>query len=267
MKEKTKKKMKTFLDNNPWLKLIPNFLTICNSLCGFSAILYTLHVYDEPKQQSAVLAISAWIILGAMVFDALDGFTARILNATSMHGAQMDSLADMVTFGVAPATIVAIMAHHLRDLESYQYIVVWLMSAIYIACAALRLATYNVHAILEKKSDGKFSGLPSPGAAAAICSIIIYYNYAMQNNNNSEFILKGLPIYTAFMGLMMVAPVKYVHAGKWLQSVRRNKKRLALLILIIISLILYPQLSTVLIINLYIISGPIGTLYSKYIKK
>ena len=262
-----KKRFRKIIKENRWVKYIPNILTICNSLCGFSAILFTLTIY-ESDSKSMVLAISAWIILIAMVFDALDGVAARFFNAASMHGMQMDSLADMVTFGMAPATVVAIMAKTLRDFQPGQYKYVWLMCGIYIACAALRLATYNVHAILEKKSDGKFTGLPSPGAAAAVCSIILYYNFAVNNKlNYAAYILYFLPFYTAFLGIMMVAPIKYVHAGKWLQSVRRNKQRLLILITMIIGIIIRPQLVTVAIINLYIISGPILTLSEILIPK
>ena len=89
-----------------YLKWIPNALTLGNSLCGFAAILFTLQVYDPGNAEtvSSIFAFSAFMIICAMVFDAFDGYAARLLNAASLHGIQMDSLADMVTFGVAPAT-------------------------------------------------------------------------------------------------------------------------------------------------------------------
>ena len=106
-----KRNFKSILERNRWLKAVPNALTLCNSLCGFGAILYTLLVYDTAMATEMgveeIFAVSAWLILFAMFFDAFDGLAARVLNATSMHGIQMDSLADMVTFGVAPATLVS----------------------------------------------------------------------------------------------------------------------------------------------------------------
>ena len=171
-----KKRFKTLIERNRWFKSVPNALTLCNSVCGFGAILYTLRAYSSSRGVTDVFAISACIILFAMVFDALDGFAARIFNAASMKGIQMDSLADMVTFGVAPATLVAIMAHHLKQMSNSQYLIVCGLAAVYLGGAALRLATYNVHAMLEKKSSDKFTGLPTPGAAAAICSIVIFCN-------------------------------------------------------------------------------------------
>lgn len=115
-----KKNVRAFLERNRWLKGVPNSLTICNSLCGFAAIINTLRVYevmtssDGSIDSAEILAMSAFMILFAMVFDAFDGFAARILNAASMHGIQMDSLADMVTFGVAPATLIVVMTHSLE---------------------------------------------------------------------------------------------------------------------------------------------------------
>lgn len=265
-----KKNLQGFIAKNKWLKYVPNSLTLCNSLCGFSAILYTLFVYDNPQASpESILAISAWIILFAMVFDALDGYAARIFNATSMHGVQMDSLADMVTFGVAPAVVVAITAHKLRpailpEMETWQYFFIWGLCGIYLGCAALRLATYNVHAILEKKSGDKFYGLPSPGAAAAICSIVIFYSERDEEMNQ---IITILPFYVAFLGLLMVSKIQYQHMGKWIISIKRNKKRLFLGIIVLCCTIYSPRTTIAIIINLYILSGPFMAIIRKLIRK
>jgi CDP-diacylglycerol--serine O-phosphatidyltransferase len=250
------------LENNRWLKGVPTTLTICNSLCGFAAILYTLHVYDPVNARSPenIFAISAWIILAAMIFDALDGFAARIFNAASMHGVQMDSLADMVTFGVAPAVLVSVMVHSLREMKHYQYLFLWTFCAIYLGCAALRLATYNVHAILERKSGDKFSGLPSPGAAAAVCSLVIFYS---MKSGEIKQILSILPIYACLLGLLMVSDIKYLHVGKWVSSVRRNPRHLLWLIVACVIFVLHPQFTAVFLVNAYVLSGPFFALIRK----
>lgn len=251
-----KGKFKEFIRTNKWFKGVPTTLTICNSICGFIAVIYSFHVYDvkNPASPESILAISAWIILFAMVFDALDGFAARIFNAASMHGMQMDSLADMVTFGTAPPILVAVMVFKLRELQQYQYIILWVFCAIYLGCAALRLATYNVHAILNKKSGEKFNGLPSPGAAAAVCSLIIYYS---MKSGEIKQILQFLPFYAGILGVLMVSNIKYHHIGKWIQSTRRNNKRLFVLIAALIFLVVNPQFCIVFLINAYVLSGPI----------
>ena len=250
-----RKNFKKLIEDNWWLKKLPTTLTICNSLCGFAAILYSFHVYEcgddlAPK----ILSLSACIILGAMFFDVLDGFTARIFNAASMHGMQMDSLADMVTFGVAPAVLVSVMAHKLLELQGNSYYFVWLMSAIYLGCAALRLATYNVHAILEKKSADKFSGLPSPGAAAAICSLVIYYGTL--DNADSRLIFY-FPIYTAVLGFLMVSPVKYVHMGKMVINARKSRKMMLMILAYALLLFYKPADVIVISINLYVVLPPL----------
>ena len=253
-----RKNIKKLIEDNWWLKKLPTTLTIGNSLCGFGAILYTFHAYTTDKDVAPkVLALSACIVLMAMIFDAFDGFAARFFNAASMHGMQMDSLADMVTFGVAPAVIVSVMAHVLRELQGNSYYFVWLMSAMYLGCAALRLATYNVHAILEKKSSDKFKGLPAPGAAAAICSLVIFFSNAGAEH---AFILYYLPIYTGFLGILMVSSIQYQHMGKWLISVKRNNRRLVGLIVFLVFLFFYPELVSVLAINCYVLLGPVNTI-------
>ena len=264
-----KQKFKALIEKNKWIKAVPNCLTLCNSLCGFASILITLQAYKYTDDTAAVATIFAWsagMILFAMVFDALDGFAARILNAASMHGLQMDSLSDMVTFGVAPATLVAVMTHSMRHLDTFrQYIPVCILCAVYLGCAALRLATYNVHAILEKKSGEKFSGLPSPGAAAAICSLVLFT--AIRDGKVNRLI-QFLPVYAAILGILMVSSIPYVHGAKWIVSTKRNRKRLFTLILILAiwigsSFVCNPLVVPVILINAYVIWGPLAFLAVK----
>ena len=266
-----------------WYKKIPTLLTIGNSLCGFTAILWCLKAYEKTgvlhgaEKDLTVLPIifasCAWLILVAMIFDALDGWTARKLKATSLHGLQMDSLADMVTFGVTPAVVVAISAH-INTLEGigmgfykadglFRYDrLVWLSCCIYMACAACRLALYNVHAIEEKKG-GNFTGIPSPGAAAAVCSIII-----LNTNDIPEWVMtRFLPIYTACLGLLMISTIPYPHMGKWLISpVKRTRKLFVLGTIFGLGIYEYinmgsPKTTAAGIITVYVFSGPIKYFY------
>ncbi len=266
-----KQRFKKMLERNRWIKGVPNSLTLCNSLCGFASVLITLQAYkfaDDPNKMAHIFAISAAMILFAMVFDALDGFAARLLNAGSMHGLQMDSLADMTTFGVAPATLVAVMAHNVEQLDTLrEYVPICLLCAVYLGCAALRLATYNVHAILEKKSSEKFSGLPSPGAAAAICVLVIFSTYSSDLLPNDRLI-RYLPFYAALLGILMVCKIPYMHFAKWIVSTKRNKQRLFFLILLfaawIASGFLYNwYVFPTLVVNVYVVWGPIAYLAVK----
>jgi len=264
-----KQRFRDLLARNRWLKWVPNALTLGNALCGFAAILYTLQAYErvlfnDSAEMEKIFAGSALMILGAMVFDAFDGYAARLLNAASIHGIQMDSLADMVTFGVAPATVVAVMAHALNPLLTRQFMLVWCLCAVYLGCAALRLAKYNVHAMLEKKSSEKFSGLPSPGAAAALCSVIIYY--AVEGGPERQILqrlISFLPYYAAVLGLLMVSEIQYQHFGKWIFSIPRHKKRLVIVIVVLIAACYQPALVALILINGYIIWAPLAALAVK----
>ncbi len=252
-----KNRLERIINRSRWLKAIPNTLTLFNSLCGFAAILLTLQVYNRGTPPNPVFATSALIILSAMIFDALDGFAARILDAASMHGIQMDSLADMVTFGVAPATVVAIMTHSCRELNRHQEIAVYLLCSVYLGGAALRLATYNVHAILNQKTGDEFTGLPSPGAAAAICSVVIFAVYSSVSPIPIEQLLRVLPAYAALLGLLMISNIPYIHLGKWLLAARRSRRQQIWLLLMLAAVALFRADGLLMLVTIYVLSGPV----------
>lgn len=238
------------------LRWVPNTLTLCNSWCGFAAILWTLTVYERNQDIYDILSVSAVVILGAMIFDVLDGFAARMLDAQSIHGIQMDSLADMVTFGVAPAVLMAILTHRLQDQQTtLQVCATYLLCAVYLGGAALRLATYNVHALLEKKDDGTFHGLPSPGAAAAIASVVLA---ARGHEGNLSWLAAVLPYYAAVLGILMISPLPYTHIGRWLLAIRPGEPVKMLLILAVVALTaLFRENAVFGMITLYVLSGPV----------
>ncbi len=283
-------------------KKIPTLLTLGNSICGFTAILLALQAYEKILVKNSldhfeiispnadvtvmpyVFAACAWVIIGAMIFDALDGWTARKLNATSLHGIEMDSLADMVTFGVAPAVLVYIYAHvtvflgfsEVKDLGFIrQDRLFWLAGVVYMGCAALRLALYNAVEMERKfnpreeedKSMG-FRGIPSPGAASAVCSIVIM---GTTEANLPDWLMTFfLPIYTAFLGLLMVSTIPYPHVFKWMVS-KKNRTRKWIMLLLIIAMRFAevarygfgPKMTVAALINLYVLSGPISLILSK----
>ena len=247
---KMKKKTVVFLKRNKWLKAVPNTLTVCNSLCGFAAILNALQAYKDTKDPMIVFVVSACMILCAMIFDALDGFSARIFNAASLKGIQMDSLADMVTFGVAPAVLVAVMAH-LYSATKLGYYAAWLLCAIYLAAAAHRLAQYNVMTMVEKKSSQKFYGLPTPGGAAAICSLVFLFGIYRPGHG----VVKILPWYAGILGLLLVSKIRYQHMGKWLGTLKKHRKRQAVLVMLIICFIINPPIVAAVAINGYVLWG------------
>ena len=237
------------------LRWLPNTLTLCNSWCGFAAILGTLTVYESQSETYDRLAVSALIILGAMIFDVLDGFAARMLNATSMHGLQMDSLSDMVTFGVAPAVLMAVLTHCVQNMQTtWEVLLTFLLCSVYVGCAALRLATYNVKA-MEKSDDGNvFHGLPSPGAAAAIVSLVLVIRVYDRDFSHLALVL---PVYAAVLGILMVSPLPYRHLGKWLLSRQGSQPLKIVTLLIVLFLVgIFREYAIFGLITLYVFSGP-----------
>lgn len=268
-----KKSSKILQSQARFLKYIPNMLTLCNSLCGFAAILYMIQSFKaQPSTAINIFYVASWVIFFAMIFDVFDGLAARLLNAASLHGIQMDSLSDMVTFGVTPAIMTALFAECCFDWNPHLYwrIGIYLLCSIYLGGAALRLATYNVHATLKTKSSSdRFSGLPSPGAAAALCVTVIFLKHRFGANDEMlKYVGRYLPFFAAFLGLMMTSKVPYIHAGKWLMSIRRNRKKMPLVLVAAAILVCFRMDGLAFLTGAYILSGPVLLVFeSCFVKK
>ncbi|MDA3944350.1 MAG: CDP-diacylglycerol--serine O-phosphatidyltransferase [Bacteroidetes bacterium] len=182
---------------NP-LKLVPNFLTLLNLLAGILSILLV---------SKGLLAEASILIFIAAVFDFLDGFAARLLNAYSAIGAQLDSLADVVSFGVAPGFILhqlIIMSHGRMEFILFNIDIIPLLVFVVPLFAALRLAKFNV----DTRQTDSFLGLPSPAAALLIASLPLVRNQLYEGQSlfymvitNTYFYL-GIAVVTS---LLMVA--------------------------------------------------------------
>ncbi len=139
--------------------LLPNLLTTCNIMAGFYCLISAYHGRFEH---------AGFAIVVAGVFDILDGRVARALGGGSRFGVEYDSLADLVSFGLAPAFLMYSWA-----LEAFGR-VGWVAACLYVICASLRLARYNVQQADPNTKALTFTGLPSPGAAGLICSTVLF---------------------------------------------------------------------------------------------
>lgn len=169
--------------------LLPNLFTTTALFCGFFAIVAAMNGMFEKA------AIACFV---AMILDGLDGRVARATHTQSAFGAEYDSLSDLVAFGVAPALVVY--AWSLHDLGK----VGWMISFVYMACAALRLARFNVQ--IETADKRFFTGVPSPTAAAVIASMV-WSGVDMEVDGAKYSILCA--IITAYIAIAMVANVKF----------------------------------------------------------
>jgi CDP-diacylglycerol--serine O-phosphatidyltransferase len=139
--------------------MLPSMFTIVGLLCGFYALIGSIQGNYEH---------AAWAIIAAAVFDMLDGRVARMLNAESAFGAELDSLCDMLSFGVAPAVMV-----YLWALTPYDKLG-WLAAFLIVACSALRLARFNVQLATQDKRY--FQGLPTPALALFLASAVLFHD-------------------------------------------------------------------------------------------
>jgi CDP-diacylglycerol--serine O-phosphatidyltransferase len=186
---------------------LPNLFTIIALFAGFYAIVQAM---------SGRFELAAIAIFVAMVFDGLDGRVARLTHTQSAFGAELDSLSDMVSFGVAPALVVYVWA--LKDFASIKNVTVlgpwlstrlgWIAAFIYCACAALRLARFNT--TLDVADKRFFQGLPSPAAACLIAGLVWAMNEYQVNGADVRWLAWAL---TMFAGLTMVSNLKF-YSGK-----------------------------------------------------
>ena len=197
--------------------------------------------------------LAAISIMVAMLWDALDGRVARLTNTQSDFGAQYDSLADLVSFGVAPALLVY--EWSLSDLGR----IGWLAAFIFLACAALRLARFNTQVGISDKRY--FQGLPSPAAAGVIASMIWlkfwkfeYFDFGIVSL--SYYVGVGITIVCA---LLMVSNVRY-YSFKELDSKKASFRFLLAIVLSLIVLLSKPNIFLFTGFFLYMLSGPFITI-------
>ena len=150
--------------------LLPNLITLSSMFAGFYSIVASFNSDYER---------AAWAILVASVFDVLDGWVARMTHTATRFGIEIDSLSDAISFGVAPGVLV-----YSWSLQSFGEIG-WLAACFLVACAALRLARFNVQMGSEEKKH--FTGLPSPAAALMIATTVLAYQEVIDQLNALKF--------------------------------------------------------------------------------
>lgn len=219
--------------------LLPNLLTTAGLFSGFFAVVSSMN----GKFEAAAVAVFV-----AMIFDGLDGRVARITNTQSDFGAEYDSMADMVSFGMAPALV----AYNwgLSDLGK----IGWFAAFIYVAGAALRLARFNTQVGIADKRY--FQGLASP-AAAAVVSGFVWLGVEYDIDGNSIGIIVAL--ITGLSGLLMVSNFKYnsFKEVNWHGKVPFVALLLILLVFIVVAT--EPALVLFIVFALYAMAGPINT--------
>ncbi len=231
---------------NRGIYLLPSVLTTFGMLAGFYSICASIN---------GNFTIAAVSIMVAMVWDTLDGRVARLTNTQSEFGAQYDSLADLVSFGVAPAILVY--EWSLSDLGQLG----WFASFVFLACAALRLARFNTQVGAADKRY--FQGLPSPAAAGVIATMIWlkFWNFEFFDGIATYSYYLGVAL-TVISALLMVSNVRY-YSFKELDAKKASFRFLLAIVLSLLVLLSMPNIFLFSGFFLYMLSGPVITIFER----
>jgi CDP-diacylglycerol--serine O-phosphatidyltransferase len=183
------------------IKMLPSFITMGNLCSGFFAIAMIAEGY---------LNAAAWLIFAGMLCDMFDGKVARLAHVSSAFGEQLDSLSDMITFGAAPAFLLKV-----KLMESPAVVhpaLAWCVSALFIICAASRLARFNVTTQQDEASHAYFQGLATPGAAGVVASLVLLSNVVYDVMPLAYYKWAMLAM-GAILAILMVSHIRYIHMG------------------------------------------------------
>jgi len=221
-------------------KYIPNFLTLLNLASGFVSIIFILN---------GDILTAVWVLMVALLFDFLDGMAARLLHAWSELGKQLDSLADVVSFGVAPGLLMYVM---IRDASGMEYAASYLpyISILIPVLSGLRLGIFNI----DSEQSDTFRGLPTPANAFFIFSLVLAGNYS--DSNLIENLITSREIllfFTLCFSLLMVTRIPMISLKVKHIRLKGNELRLLFLGASILLFVLAGMASLPLIIIIYIV--------------
>lgn len=224
------------------VSLLPNILTLGNAFCGLLALAKAIDALAFSAGNAAVfydkIEVACWLVFAGMVFDAVDGKVARMTGGASEFGAQLDSFSDALTFGCVPPLLVKVLIEHDGALHGYagNPRLHFLAAAAFALMAILRLARFNLENEPEEKAHQSFKGLPTPAAAGAVVSMLLFY-LAMRRPELQvdegrptplgrllalvpdihvdlpAWYLPGLALALPLIGFLMVSRVPYAHVA------------------------------------------------------
>jgi len=261
-------------DGSPKIYLLPNLMTAGNLFCGFLATLKIVQgalAVSTAQMLEATAPLDAgnhyfktaiWCILAACIFDLLDGRLARLGGTDSAFGREFDSLADIVSFGVAPALMVSRVV--LRDFEKLG----WLVASLYLICGALRLARFNCIAASGVPGAGKeFKGFPIPAAAGLVASITLFMLWLSDDRLEHGLAKWVLPPLLVFLSWMMFSSFRYPSFKNinW-RTTRSVPKFIAIAVSLSLTVMYYQWMPAVIFLT-YLLYGFLRPFLSRQIKE
>lgn len=221
--------------------IVPNFFTVGNMFAGFMSVILGSLNRD--------LNLAAWMIIFAAFLDALDGKVARMTKSSSSFGVEYDSLADVISFGLAPSVLI-----YTYYFSEWRHVGIFI-SFFPLLFGGLRLARFNVQLMGFDKSH--YNGLPSPMAAITLASYILFIDEFFPGRVFPKFFL----ILTLVVCVLMVSTIRYEDIPRFNYRKSRTVLLMSLLVIfLVITLIIYPKKLFFPYILLYILSGPVRTL-------
>lgn len=256
------------------IAVLPTMLTLANGACGFGAITFAAKLGPTDFALTGPLDasfIAASLIYLAMLFDMLDGSVARLMKQTSELGAQLDSLCDAISFGVAPAFLMLQVVR--EELAGYGFPYwsrfLWTIAVLYAMCAILRLGRFNIESD-EEDSHDQFSGLPSPAAAGVIAAFPFAMPTVVEMIEPPNGVIlqraagwiipsvrTGLPLITAAVAVLMVTRIPYAHFFAQLFSGQRTRRHVIQLVFLIAAIFWLWEIAVPLIFCWFAFSAPV----------
>ncbi len=233
---------------NRGLYLLPHLFTTGNLFFGFYAIIKAAQ--GQPEQAALGIVLAG-------IFDTLDGRVARLARATSAFGREYDSIADTVSFGVAPAML----AYHAGNLAVLGR-AGWILTFLFTVCAALRLARFNVS---PGRYPGRFEGLPSPAAAGMVAATQWIVSFLREIGSSFTVPESVVAMSIAGLGLLMVSAIPYRSFKEF--DMRHPFRTLVMVVLAILLIILEPKVTLFVIGIAYVASGPIEWAWRRIAKR
>jgi CDP-diacylglycerol--serine O-phosphatidyltransferase len=270
--------------------VLPTLLTLGNAACGFGAITFAAKLGPANLADPAVdslfasnpTMVAALLVFLGMLFDMLDGSAARLTKQTSEMGAQLDSLCDAITFGVAPAFLmlqfVTGESMKVYGPSPFPARMLWTIGALYAVCAIMRLARFNVETEEEDTHDD-FSGLPSPAAAGTVVAFPFampsLVELAVHGGPNSRVVAEAilpavkvaLPLITLAVAFLMVSRLRYAHFFNQLFRGRRTGRHLLLLVFSAAVVFWVHELAVPLIFCYFAFSAPLKALWNEVVAR
>jgi CDP-diacylglycerol--serine O-phosphatidyltransferase len=266
------------------IAILPTLLTLGNGVCGFAAIAAASKIAPTPPLAPLLdseianwFFLSACFIFAAMVFDVLDGYVARLSRTSSEFGGQLDSLCDVISFGVAPAFLIlrlgndwgregttSVMAGLNADMVRRLIAVI---AAFYLVCTILRLARFNTENNPDPAAHKRFKGLPSPAAAGCIASLAILRAELpmswerIDENLVRTFVQVWAPLGGLIVALLMVSSVSFVHFNRMLVR-RRDFGFLVGIVVLGAVVVLIRELALFVLFWGYALNAPLRSFFS-----